>query len=79
MHFRILGEIGNVEVIARGEDIFDLARLARVYGEGQWIKCKGTANVELVNGIIVRADLHWYELHGVGRREFKIKRLLEHF
>jgi hypothetical protein len=32
---------------------------------------------ELVNGSVRRAELHWYEAHGVGKRKLKIKRLLD--
>ena len=46
------------------------------YGRGRWRKRKGTAEIELPGGEIVLAELHWYEAIGIGRREFKIKRLL---
>jgi hypothetical protein len=32
--------------------------------------------VRLTNGEIVRAEIHWYEATGIGRKEFKIKRIL---
>lgn len=34
------------------------------------------ALVKLPSGTIRKAELHWYEAHGIGRREMKIKRLL---
>jgi hypothetical protein len=43
---------------------------------GRWRKRKGTAEIELPSGEIVWAELRWYEATGIGRREFKIKRLL---
>jgi len=77
MHFRILGEIANLETIATGAGIREIARLRKRYGRGRWRKRKGTAEIELPSGEIILAELHWYEAAGVGRREFKIKRLVE--
>ena len=77
MYFRILGEITDVETIATGSGIRELARLRRRYGRGRWRKRKGTAQVELPGGVIRRAELHWYEAAGIGQREFKIKRYLD--
>jgi hypothetical protein len=37
---------------------------------------KGSAKVELADGWAGPAEIHWYEAHGIGRREVKIKRLL---
>lgn len=77
MHFRILGEIANLETIATGAGIREIARLRKRYGRGRWRKRKGTAEIELPSGEIILAELHWYEAAGVGRREFKINRLVE--
>jgi hypothetical protein len=44
-----------------------------VYGRGRWRKRKGVASVWLLDGTMHRAELHWYEAHGIGRREMKIK------
>ena len=76
MHFRILGELAEVETIATGSGIREIARLRKLYGRGRWRKRKGIAEIELSSGEIVSAELHWYEATGIGRREFKIKRLL---
>jgi hypothetical protein len=38
---------------------------------------KGIAKVRLQNGSICNAEIHWYEAHGIGRKKFKIKRLLD--
>lgn len=38
---------------------------------------KGSATVRLDNGLVVEAEVHWFEAHGIGRKDFKIKRLLE--
>jgi len=77
VYFRILGEITDVETIATGSGIRELARLRRRYGRGRWRKRKGTAQVELPGGVIRLAELHWYEAAGIGQREFKIKRYLD--
>jgi len=76
MHFEILGEISAVETIATGAGIREIARLRKRYGRGRWRKRKGVAEVRLARGEIVAAELHWYEATGIGRREFKIKRLI---
>jgi hypothetical protein len=77
MHFEILGEITGVKVIARGRGIHDLARLRRAYGPGNWRKLKGVATIRLSSGQVRRVELHWYEGHGIGRREVKRKRYLD--
>ncbi len=71
-----IGEILDIEVIAVGTGIRELARLRRVYGAGWWRKLKGTALVRLPDGSTCRAEVHWYEAHGIGRKELKVKRLL---
>jgi hypothetical protein len=76
MSFEILGEIVAVETIASGRGIRERARLQKQYGRGRWRKRKGFADVCLTGGEIVRAEVHWYEATGIGKREFKIKRFL---
>jgi hypothetical protein len=76
MDFEILGDISGVETIATGSGIRELVRLRKRYGRGRWRKRKGFAEIRLETGEIARAELHWYEATGVGRREFKIKQLL---
>ena len=76
-HFEIIGRIRSSETIARGHGIRELARLRRTYGSGQWRKCKGEADVRLPDGVKMLAEVHWYEAHGRGRFELKIKRYLE--
>ncbi len=75
--FEIIGGIADVELIARGPGIRDISRLNRQYGKANWRKLKGAAFVRLQNGNIRRAELHWYEAHGLGKREIKRKRYLE--
>ena len=77
MYFEIVGEITNIETIAVGSSIRDIARLRKQYGRGRWRKLKGTALVRLSNDRIRQAEIHWYEAHGIGKRKLKIKRFLE--
>ena len=77
MNFEVVGEISDVETIATGSGIRDSARLRRVYGSGRWRKLKGVAQVQLGNGRIRLAELHWYEAHGIGKKEMKRKRYLD--
>jgi hypothetical protein len=75
--FEIISDIIDVEVIAIGKSIRDLPRLRKLYGEGRWRKMKGTATIRLSNGSLRKAEIHWHEAHGLGRKEFKRKRYLE--
>ena len=54
-----------------------LSRLRRAYGLGNWRKRKGIAHIRLENGAVRLTVLHWYEAHGIGRREYKRKRYLD--
>ncbi len=77
MNFEIISEIRQIETMAVGSAIHDLARLRRIYGAGRWRKCKGVATIRLADGTIRVAELHWYEAHGIGRKEIKRKRYLD--
>lgn len=77
MNFEIVGEISQIETIASGSTIRDLARLQKVYGQGRWRKVKGVAFIRLHSGGIRKAELHWYEAHGIGKREIKRKRYVD--
>ena len=76
MSIEIVGKVFDVQTIAQGKRIRELDRLLRVYGPGRWRKRKGVARVRLPDGSVVSAEVHWYEAHGVGRKEFKIKKLV---
>jgi len=76
MRFEIVGEISQVETIAIGSGIREIARLRKVYGRGRWRKLKGLARVRLDDGSFHLAEVHWYEAAGIGRKEFKIKEVL---
>jgi hypothetical protein len=76
MNFEILGEISDVETFAAGTGIRERARLRKTYGRGRWRKRKGIARVRLTDGTVHLAEIHWYEAASIGRKEFKIKRLI---
>ena len=76
MDFEIVGPLRDIETMAVGRAIRELPRLRKFYGRGRWRKMKGVGTIRLPNGRITEAELHWYEAHGIGRKEFKIKRLL---
>ena len=75
--FEIIGEITVLETIAAGTGIRDIRRLRRNYGKGRWRKMKGMARVKLASGRIRTAELHWYEAHGIGKKEIKRKSYLD--
>ena len=73
MDFEVVGPIRAVDTIAVGPAVRERRRLSRRYGRGRWRKRKGVAAVRLLDGSIRTAEVHWYEAHGIGRREMKIK------
>jgi hypothetical protein len=74
---RYIPPLTDIESIARRFSIRDLYRLRRDYGGQKWRKLKGKAFVEMADDSIRYAELHWYECHGIGKREMKIKILLD--
>ena len=76
MEFEILGEIRDIETIATGRGVYIRRYLDRTYGKGRWRQRKGRAMVQLADGTVGEAEIHWFEAHGVGRKDFKIKRIL---
>ena len=77
MYFEVLGDITQVETFATSSSIRELARLRKLYGQGRWRKRKGVARVRLEDGEVRLAEVHWYEAHGIGRKELKIKRYID--
>jgi hypothetical protein len=75
--FELVGSLNDIEKIAVGRSIRDLPRLRRLYGKGRWRKMKGNARIRLRNGRIRLAELHWYEAHGIGKKEIKRKRYVD--
>jgi hypothetical protein len=76
-YFEIAGDLTDVETISVGSSIRDLRKLRRLYGGKRWRKLKGIARVRLADGRLARAELHWYEAHGVGKKWLRIKRFLD--
>ena len=74
--FEILGEIKNIETIATGRGVHIRRHLERTYGKGRWRKRKGRATVQLADDTICEAEIHWFEAPGIGRKDFKIKRIV---
>ena len=77
MWFEIIGKITDIETIAIGNSIREIVRLRKIYGKGRWRKLKGFATLRLPRGEMCKAEIHWYEAHGIGKKEFKIKRIID--
>ena len=75
--FQVMGRVAGQETIAIGSRIHEIRRLNKKHGKGRWRKLKGFARIRLEDGSVHNAELHWYEAHGLGRYEIKIKRLLD--
>ena len=76
--FEVIGEIENIETIAVGSSIRDIEWLRKTYGSGRWRKLKGFARIRFLDdGEECSAELHWYEAHGIGKVEMKIKALFD--
>lgn len=74
---KVIGRIRKIQTIAVGRRIRNRARLRKQYGAGRWRKMKGVAEIELADGTIRTAEIHWYEAHGIGKKKLKIKRFLD--
>jgi len=73
-----LSPITDVETIAEGKRIRKLKYLSKRYGGKNWKKKKGSALIkDPYSGLPRRAEIHWFEAHGVGKVEVKRKRWLE--
>jgi len=77
MKFEILDKITDIEIIATGSGVYIRRYLDRNYGKGRWRKMKGNTTVRLADGTICEAEIHWFEAHGIGRKDFKIKRIIQ--
>ena len=74
--FEILSEVRDVETIAAGRGVYIRRHLDRIHGKGRWRKMKGMATVRLADGTLCEAEVHWFEAHGIGRKDFKIKKVI---
>jgi hypothetical protein len=77
MKFELISAISDIEPVAVSSRIRDVARLRKMYGKGRWRKLKGIGRVRLPDGSECYAELHWYESHGIGKKEMKVKELLD--
>lgn len=77
MKFELVGSIAKAEVIAAGPGVRVRSYLRKAYGYGRWRKMKGIATIRLPNGALRLVELHWYEAHGIGQRDLKIKRYVD--
>ena len=73
----IISEIEEIETIATGKGVRIRKYLNKSYGYGRWRKRKGVAYVKDAYGNPRLAEIHWFEAHGIGRKDFKRKRWLE--
>ena len=76
MEVKLLGDIRDIETIASGRGVYIRRYLDRAHGKGRWRKRKGRATVQLADGTACEAEIHWFEAHGIGRKDFKIKKVL---
>jgi hypothetical protein len=67
--------LARSRVIAKGRAIKDVARLVKTYGgkASRWLK-KSSPVFEIDSQIF---EFHWYEQHGIGRFEIKLKNVKE--
>lgn len=76
--FELLSEVADIEPIGRNRSIREVDYLNRRYGKGRWRKLKGIATIRYIfSGQVVRAEIHWYEAHGIGAVKWKVKREIE--
>ena len=76
MVFTILSELEDIETLATGRGVHIRRYLERSYGRGHWRKMKGIATVQLADGTVCEAEVHWFKAQGIGRRDMKIKRVI---
>jgi len=75
--FELLSELSAIEIIAVNLSVRERDKLKSQFGGHRWRKLKGIASVRFPSGEIYKAEIHWYEAHGVGRRKMKVKCILE--
>ncbi len=73
--FEIISEISAIEIIAVNLSVRERTKLKAQFGGRRWRKLKGVADVRFPDGKIYKAEIHWYESHGIGRRKMKVKRI----
>ncbi len=76
MDFEVIGSVRDIETIARGSGVRIRSYLWHRYGRGNWRKMKGIAQVMYPDGSVWLVELYWFEAHGIGRKDARIKRVL---
>ena len=76
MNFEIIAEITNTEIIAVGNSIREIERLRKIYCFGRWRKIKGITLIRFPDGFTCKAEIHWYEAHGIGKKEINLKKII---
>ncbi|MDX2451702.1 hypothetical protein [Desulfosarcina sp.] len=74
MKFEIVEQLSVPETIAVDKSIHEFQRLKKVYGDGRWRKMKGIYIIRFQSGDVCRAEIHWYEARGKGKKEQKTNR-----
>ena len=76
--FEVISKIEDVEIIAVGSKIRNLEWLRKTYGDGRWRKLKGFARIRFLDSREeCDAEIHWYEAHGIGKKEIKVKDIFD--
>ncbi len=75
--FEIVGELVAVETIAWGTGVRIRHFLNQIYGRGDWRKRKGIALIRYADGQMARAEINWFEAHGMGRVLQKVIREID--
>jgi len=76
MNIQIIGRLRDVRTIARKrtmQEIRDVERLRRRHGVRRWAHKKGIGLLRLPDGSVQLGAIGWYEAHGVGRVEIKLR------
>jgi len=75
-HYVNMETLKKTEPTARGKQIRDVRKLVRKYGgrEQDWIKWKGEGDIMTPSGSVRKAEIHWYEHHGIAKRKVKFKK-----
>ena len=75
--FELLSELSVIEIIAVNLSVREHTKLKTQFGGHRWRKLKGVAIIRFPDGEIYKAEVHWYEAHGIGRRKMKVKYILK--
>jgi hypothetical protein len=76
MYFEIIGEIESIEPIAIGIDSRYHAA-SETLRDRSLAKTEGNSHCSPEKWRVHRAEIHWYEAHGIGKVTFKIKQFLD--